>query len=451
MSLAGSQQNTLLAMLARLRPHWRHDRTLPGRVQALLASDRRFGSRDRRLYRELIYTTLRYLPWIEPELERDAEQAVRLIAWLAADAPATAHFRHELIGEWPPCPAPLAEKAAMLAQRVGAADTAAGAGRFAPEALLPRWFHEHCADAFAPVQLDPLLARAPLWLRLQTDEPRSVTAEFEQLGWTACSSAVLPGALQLLDEVDVTRTDAFQNGLIEVQDLGSQLLLAAAQVAAGGHWLDACAGAGGKTLQLAALLGPGGTVDAHDVRRAALDELALRARRAGIPLTRSSSRSDVGRDIPIPAGAPVSDRSSPRAAPKRPAATVRILSTIPETLYDGVLVDAPCSGSGTWRRAPHLKWTTTPAHIDQAAGRQRELLEQFAQRVRPGGRLIYATCSLSRRENQDVVAGFLASRPEFAAEPPPATFGAPVDAFGLTLLPGLHNTDGFFVACMRRN
>jgi 16S rRNA (cytosine967-C5)-methyltransferase len=247
------------------------------------------------------------------------------------------------------------------------------------------------------------LRRAPLWLRLHAADPKPIFAEFEQLGWTWRRAEVLPSAIQLLGDVDVTKTDAFRRGHVEVQDLGSQLLLATAGLAPGGHWLDACAGAGGKTLQLAALLGPGGKIDAHDIRPAALDELATRAARAGV------------------------------------GSQIRILRAAPEGIYDGVLVDAPCSGSGTWRRAPHLKWTTTEPAVARAAEQQRTLLDTFAVRVRPGGRLLYATCSLSRRENADVVAAFLAHQPEFDA-----------DGAGRSILPAAHDTDGFFVASLRR-
>jgi 16S rRNA (cytosine967-C5)-methyltransferase len=122
----------------------------------------------------------------------------------------------------------------------------------------------------------------------------------------------------------------------------------------------------------------------------------------------------------------------------------------PDALYDGVLIDAPCSGTGTWRRFPQLKWSTTEADIATAAQRQREILARYASHVRPGGLLVYATCSLSHVENDDVVADFLAAHAEFAHAPFARTFGASAGKFGLTLLPSLHNTDGFFVSALRR-
>lgn len=387
MSVAGSQRRVFLELAAALRPHWRRDPALPARLQALLAAHREFGSRDRRLYRELLYTTLRHLPAIEPWFDAAPEEAVRQVAWLSAETRATAAFRAAFATGVPPA--------------------------LDPAALLPAWFRPHCPELFAPGEAACQLRRAPLWLRLQADAPAANTAEFTSLGWTWRESGVLPGAIALDGEVDVTRTRAWREGRCEVQDLGSQLVLAVAGVAPGGRWLDACAGAGGKALQLARLLGPAGTVDAHDIRPAALAELRTRAARAGITRLRTVATPDA-------AG------------------------------YDGVLVDAPCSGSGTWRRAPHLKWVTSEARVTAAAAAQLRLLVGFAAAVRPGGRLIYATCSLSRQENQRVVAAFLAASPSFRVEPPATHFGFEFDGAGLTIWPSRLDTDGFFVACLRR-
>lgn len=417
MSIAENQQRTLLGLLAQLRPHWRRDRNLPARIQTLLSRNRSFGSRDRRLYRELIYTTLRFLPWIEPLLDREPERVTALIAWLAADVPATENFRRTFIAGWPACPSGVIDKASVL----NTAGTFAGSGSdgtekrvFKPEDLLPAWLLQECPEAFTPAQIDALHTRASLWLRAKPDQIDSMTAEFDQLGWRWQAAGLLPTALQVHDEVDVQKTAAFTDGLFEVQDLGSQLLLQSAGIRPGERWLDACAGAGGKTLQLAQLLGPSGHIDAFDIRRAALAELATRATRAVI-------------------------------------GNLAILDHRPSAHYDGVLVDAPCTGSGTWRRSPHLKYTTTTQQIAAAATLQRTLLEEFSERVRPGGKLLYATCSLNRSENESVVTDFLGTHPQFITEPPARDFGGMPRSGGLTIFPALHNTDGFFIAAFRRS
>lgn len=416
MSVAGNQQRTLLNLLAQLSPHWRRDRSLPARVQTLLSRNRSFGSRDRRLYRELIYTTLRFLPWVEPLLESDSDQAARIVAWLAADSPATEHFRKTLVADWPSCPPGVAEKAAVLNQQTSVTffpgSNRSGA-KFETDRLLPTWIAEQCPEALISPEIDALHSRAPLWIRLNTAAIDQVTNEFDQLGWRWRASSILKTALQLLDEVDVTKTAAFAAGAVEVQDLGSQLLLESAGIEPGERWLDACAGAGGKTLQLAQILGATGRIDAFDIRRAALMELQTRTNRAHIN-------------------------------------TVSILENRPTGEYDGVLVDAPCSGSGTWRRAPHLKWATTFERITEAASIQCALIEEFSRRVRVGGRLLYATCSLNRLENEAVVADFLSTHPQFVSEHSLKDFGGIVRGGGLTVLPALHNTDGFFIAALRR-
>ena len=389
MSRHGSQQRTFFGILESLRPHWRSEASLAGRIDTLISRDRRLGSRDRRLYRELVYTALRYLPWVEPLLDTDPDLAARRIAWLAADIPAVRPFREALAGELPPCPPDADGKAAVLGTSV--------------EDLTPQWLGLECPEALLAPLRDALLCRAPLWLRLQTDHRDLVEAEFASLGWTLSRSPRLPRALGLAAGTDVSRTRAYLDGKVEVQDIGSQLILERVAPAEGGRWLDLCAGAGGKSLQLASLLGPGGRVTARDIRRAALDELALRAARAGL-----GERIAIG-------------------------------GSTPEGGFDGVLVDAPCSGSGTLRRSPHLRWATAAADIARASGLQGQLLAEGACLVRKGGTLVYATCSLCRSENEEVAGRFLRQSPQFE----------PVIS-GLRIAPPDPDGDAFFLASFRR-
>jgi 16S rRNA (cytosine967-C5)-methyltransferase len=356
----------------------------------VIGGDRRFGSRDRRLYRELVYTVLRYLTWIEPLLETDPEGAAARTAWLAAGTPAVRAFREALTEGMAPCPAGVIEKANVLGVDA--------------EALIPAWFRAECPEAFTLPLLDVLHSRAPLWVRIQSDDPAVVLAEYEGRGWAWNQSPFLKNAVSLPQDADVTKTEAYRGGQVEIQDVGSQLILESVGVKPGGHWLDACAGAGGKTLQLAALLGASGHVTARDVRRAALLELSTRVARAGMEKSVS-----VG-SLADPVGG-----------------------------YEGVLVDAPCSGSGTWRRSPHLKWVTTEKGVREAAATQLSLLRNNAALVKQGGTLVYATCSLCRSENESVVEAFLAETKGFSAI-----------MAGKRLLPQSHDGDGYFVASFRR-
>lgn len=399
MSFASSQKQNYLRLVEAIRPHWRDDFRLPDRIQKLLSRDKRFGSRDRRLYRELLYTTLRLLPWIEPLFETNPDKAAATVAWLAADLKSTRSYRAELTADWPELPDSLDAIAEFLNVKT--------------HDLLPSWLKEECPVAYEPTELATLHRRASLWLRLQTDEPQSVTNEFDQRGWTWKQSDISPEAIELLADADVTQTENFRAGAFEVQDLGSQLILETSTIARGSQWLDACAGAGGKTLQLARLIGNEGSVTAHDIRPKALKELTHRAARANL------------KNISI--------------------------STTPENQhYDGVLIDAPCSGTGTWRRAPHLKATTTPEIIKDYVSLQSELLERFSSLLGSGGQLIYATCSLNRSENEGVIAEFLSKHPEFTVSPPRESFGYQAGDHGLSIMPARHNTDGFFVVNLTR-
>jgi 16S rRNA (cytosine967-C5)-methyltransferase len=397
MSIATRQRQIFLNLVEQIRPYWRSDPALPVRIQRVISGNRSFGARDRRLYRELLYTTIRFLPWVEIELEAHPEAGAALVAWLAEDNPSTRDFRAELTSEFPACPEGVHPRAEILGKD--------------PLALVPHWVREECPEILLPSELDALHRRGRLWVRLREPKESDSTAPE---GWLLDPSHVLPRAAEAKGEGDLTRTEEYLKGEFEVQDLGSQVILESLGVIPEGIWLDACAGAGGKTLQLADLIGREGRVDAFDIRTEALEELRVRSKRAGL-------------------------------------ANVHTLTATPNERYDGVLLDLPCSGSGTWRRAPHLKWTTPRDALSHQRERQVLLLRNFAKNVRPGGRLVYATCSLARCENEGVVKDFLKKAPEFEAVEPIQTFGYEWDGIGLPIRPARHDTDGFYVATLRRS
>ena len=351
---------------------------------------------------------MRFLPWVEPFFDASPTVAAKITAWLAPELKPTSPYRAAHCGDWPAVPATLEGKASILREKISADLPAT----FDPQDLMPAWFREHCPAAFASPHLDVINSRASVWVRLQCTDRNLVFDEFRGQQWNYTPAEDFPDAICLPPNAEVANTDAYRRGFIEIQDLGSQMVLAHAPITPGERWLDACAGAGGKTLQLARLLGNRGHVEATDIRVDILDELADRAKRARLE-------------------------------------NIAIVQT-PESTYDGVLVDAPCSGSGTWRRQPHLKWYVKPETIAEFAAIQLQILLTNAPRVRPGGLLIYATCSMSHHENQDVVAAFLASQSQYQAEQPLKQFGATFDGFGTSLLPGTRNTDGFYVAVLRR-
>jgi 16S rRNA (cytosine967-C5)-methyltransferase len=178
-------------------------------------------------------------------------------------------------------------------------------------------------------------------------------------------------------------TEPFQQGQFEIQDLASQLVGHACAPAAGETWWDACAGEGGKTLHLADLMQNKGLIWASDRSVRRIEVLKKRAARAEVFNYRA---------VPWDGG------------PQPPT----------KTRFAGVLVDAPCSGVGTWQRHPHARWTISPADIRELAGVQQQLLDHVAGSIKPGGRLVYSVCTLTRVETTDVVTQFSATHPEFA-------------------------------------
>jgi 16S rRNA (cytosine967-C5)-methyltransferase len=222
----------------------------------------------------------------------------------------------------------------------------------------------------------------------------------------------------------VTSGAAFQSGLIEIQDEGSQLVALLTDARPGMRVVDWCAGAGGKTLALAAAMGNRGQIVACDVSASRLEAAVRRLRRAGV--------NNVERHLVIAGDKWTKRRSG---------------------AFDRVLVDAPCTGTGTWRRNPDARHRLSERDLLELMRKQSSILDAVRSLVRPGGRLIYATCSLLYEENEGQVSAFLLQNPEFRLLPlarvwPPG--GAAPEGEMLSLTPARHGTDGFFAAVMER-
>lgn len=271
----------------------------------------------------------------------------------------------------------------------------------------PDWLMPEAADAFGSSvddELDALRQRAPLDLRVNALKAtrdkalNSLAAE----GISATTVPMCESALRVSAGTPILKSKAFLGGLIDIQDAASQAVAAFAQVQPGQRVLDFCAGAGGKTLALSSLMQNQGRLVAHDVDPKRMAEIPERAKRCG---------------------ATIIERSSLRGH--------RLEA------FDTVLVDAPCSGSGSWRRDPLGKWRLTPRRLSQLHEAQREALGSALKFVRPGGSLTYATCSVLPSENRAQVAEFLANTPDYELEET------------LSLWPARDQTDGFFAARFR--
>ena len=300
-----------------------------------------------------------------------------------------------------------------------------------PEWLLPDFEAAFGTDAEA--ELESLLDEAPLDLRVNglKGEREAARRALAGAGIESAPTPVSPLGLRVSGRRAVTATEAFQTGLVEVQDEGSQLLALLADARPGLAVCDLCAGAGGKTLALGAAMGGQGRLVAADVEPGRLAAAKPRLRRAGLSGV-ELHRLEAGEDPWLAAQAGGFDR---------------------------VLVDAPCSGTGTWRRSPDARWRLAPSRLEALQATQDQLLRTAAALVALGGRLVYATCSLLPTENEARVAAFLAAQPGFAPLPVETVWaevlgaGPPVDAShagGLRLTPRRHGTDGFCLAILER-
>lgn len=314
--------------------------------------------------------------------------------------------------------------------------------RFAmPYWILEAWQEGTVAagDWFSAAEIAAsLLGPAPVSLRVNSlAGARDAVAEaLREEGIRARAGLVSPDALLIDRRVNIVATRLYREGIIEIQDEASQLAAFALAPKPGWRTLDACAGAGGKTLHIGAIQRNKGDIIAADIEYQRLKELRPRAKRSGISIVQTAVLRE--------------KHLSPEALPQE-------LQRL-ESACDGVLIDAPCSGTGVSRRMPMAKWRLTPELLDKHARKQRAILQSFSRATAPGGTLVYATCSLMPQENIAVVRDFLAANPNFQADallPALEKYGAHIpglarDAAFATLTPAAHGTDGFFLARLKR-
>ncbi len=296
---------------------------------------------------------------------------------------------------------------------------------------LPDWLYARLEQQFGA---DEVLAlsramnqSAPLDLRVNTlkGDRDTLLAKLAADDIAASPGALSPLAVRLRDKPALAKHPLFLEGAFEVQDEGSQLLGFLLEPKRGEMVVDFCAGAGGKTLLLGALMRNTGRLYAFDVSDKRLANLKPRLARSGLSNVHPA-RIEHERDQKIKRLAGKADR---------------------------VLVDAPCSGLGTLRRNPDLKWRQDETSVAELTVKQAAILDAAATLVRPGGRLVYATCSLLSAENDEIVAAFLEKHPDFSLLPASAVLGKQgiaCEGDVLRLLPHKHNTDGFFAAAMER-
>ena len=387
-------------------------------MKAYFRSNAAMGGRDRTFAAETVFTVLRQWRRIEAGAGRSDPRSMVLACLVAQGTPLDSLLRVAVADErsW------LDSLPARLAAALGPADTAG----------LPDWVFERLSRVLPESEVvalgTSLQQPAPLDLRvnpLRMTRDAAVAA-LRAEGLDASPTPFSPVGLRLVRKVNLRNHALFAGGAIEVQDEGSQLLAYATDPRPGERIVDLCAGAGGKTLLMGALMQSRGTLYAFDVSAPRLHNLTPRLRRSGL--------SNV----------------HPRLLQaENDPAVKRLRGTI-----DRVLVDAPCSGLGTLRRNPDLKWRQSPRSVEELVAKQDALLRAAARLVRPEGLVVYATCSLLPDENEAVVSRFLEEVPGFSLVAPSevlASHGIGLDTGRyLRLRTDVHHTDTFFAAILRR-
>ena len=399
---------------------------LPGRSPADVVLKHHFrdhralGSRDRALIADTVYSVLRRRRFLEAVTPSASPRELALASLVKLQGFGIGQLEPITRGSernW------LAELKAIDVESLP----------FEVRADLPDWviarLRTHMADDEILALARSLQHPAPLDLRVNTlKAPRqAVLDRLEADGTPAVPTRFSPIGVRLKDKIVLNKHPMFLDGAVEVQDEGSQILGLLVEPRRSDMVVDFCAGAGGKTLQLGAAMGSHGRLYAYDVSDKRLANLAPRLRRSGL-----------------------SNVHPQRIAGENDTKVKRLRGKV-----DRVLVDAPCTGLGTLRRNPDLKSRQTESGLAELNAKQTAILEAAGGLVKPGGRLVYGTCSLLEEENEAIVDRFLAAHPDFSLVPCAEVLARQgIEIPGceryLRLLPHLHDTDGFFAAVMQR-
>jgi 16S rRNA (cytosine967-C5)-methyltransferase len=391
-------------------------------------ADRQLGSRDRSIVAEAAFDALRRLAslrWIMQTA--DPARAHRLAAMIVL-------ARQYGIDSLPPRAMRGDERAVR-----SAVDFKMGHAPVAIQSEVPVWMYRLAETQYPDVRqlFAAMTVPAALDLRVNSFKADRDTVLAELRAPTRLHAPLhaeptrySPDGIRLAEKPPLTRWPLYKDGHVEVQDESSQLVARLVAPKRGEMIVDFCAGAGGKTLALGALMRSTGRIYAFDIHARRLAGLGPRMARSGLSNIHPAA---------------IASENDPRVK--------RLIGKI-----DRVLVDAPCSGSGTLRRNPDLKWRFDDSELQRLRGIQASVLASASRLVKPGGRLVYATCSVLQQENQDQIAAFLEAHPQFEAVNAAevlASQGIQVehaDRFApyFVMLPHLHGTDGFFSAVLQR-
>ncbi len=391
---------------------------------------KKHGSKDRRVIRESLFALFRWHGWLK-QFSQHYPTNKSWFSALVVTAKIEQHTWQDIYSAWQQF-ADLTELESLtflphakLTDKQQALQKAFPAINFELKKLLPDWFWFYAPQLSPQEQvafIESLSSRPPIWGRLQGLCINKAISQLKADNIEAQASKFFSDSINLGSKsINLNGLGLYRQGKLEIQDLGSQVIGNICAPKAGEHWWDCCSGAGGKSLQLRSLMlqqdpASSGTIVASDIRRKPLAELEKRASRAGFN----------------------NIRLAPWKSEQLP---------VVENSFDGVLVDAPCSCTGTWRRNPDMRWIDAESAITDQAELQQDILTRASKAVKTGGVLVYATCSISPVENEMVVDAFLASHPQFKLQMLVHPF-TQIPVSTLTVLPYQADSDGMFVAKM---
>lgn len=399
-------------------------------VSGYFRSRRYMGSKDRGAVSKYVYGVLRHharLSWWVEKMEADNSPRSRLIAFLVlADGRKSSEI-YETFSGGKFSPSPLSGDEKSLLKKLE--------GHTIHHPEMPEKVRVECPDWAADgllkrfgknfgYEMMALLDPAPLDLRINplktTREEAIETLLKNEINAEECKLS--PWGIRVMDRPDLNRVTLLRDGAVEIQDEGSQLVALLVDAKPGDRVVDFCAGAGGKTLALAATMKNKGCIIACDVLANRLKRSSERFRRAGFHNIETK---------------PLLSETDPWVKKHKEK-------------FDRVLVDAPCSGTGTWRRNPDSRWRVLGPGLDSLTHLQANILASASRLVKPGGKLVYATCSLLSEENEDQIERFLSTHTDFKAVPVGTVNPLLGNSTYMCLSPAQHGTDGFFTAIMEK-
>ncbi len=371
-------------------------------LQKTLKSNPKWGSKDRAFIAETVYDTVRWKRMIEASMGKDVSPDN---LW-------------EFVGTWFSLndeKLPYWDEFKKISQKEILKRNHAATGKsFAVRESIPDWLYELGTKELGKQwekEIEVMNVPAPTLIRVNTlkTDRKTLQKKLKEEGFETEILSKYPDALQMAEKANIFRTEAFQSGFFEIQDAGSQLISPYLDVNQGMRVVDACAGAGGKTLHLAALMQNKGQIYALDIHEWKLLELKKRAKRNGAQNIQNK----------------VID-------------STKVIKKM-ENTADRLLIDAPCSGLGVLSRNPDAKWKLNADFIESITKEQAKILNDYCKMVKPGGAMVYATCSILPSENQNQVEKFLENHPEFKL------------VRDKQILPSQSGFDGFYMAYLKKN